>query len=229
MNLDKYTKQTESQEVMFWINHNLRNYLKKNPENIGEIEHIIDFLNSEKAPTRLRKMSYEEAKKGSEQWIKTMNKQARNIVETEEDTQVEIDFEDGMKLVRLVGKEAFQREGKLMSHCVSSYYENDKCKVYSLRDTKNNPHCTIEVMNSGGINQIKGKGNGSIHPKYIKYVLKTLDHFGMDVRDSEMSNLGYSYLGEEETEFLRKHFKNLKTVTFNDKVYLYNDQKFERV
>jgi hypothetical protein len=227
--MQDYTQQTESQEVKYWINHNLTNYLKKNPENVGEIEHILDFLNSDKAPNRLRKMSYEQAKKGSEQWIKTMNKQARDIVETEEDTEIEIDFEDGMRLVRLVGKEAFQREGKLMSHCVSSYHDKSDIKVYSLRDSKNNPHCTIEVVSSGSVNQIKGKGNGSIHPNYIKYVMSTLKHFGTDVRDSEMSNLGYSSLGVEETEFLRTHFKKLKTITFNDKVYIYNHQKFERI
>ena len=227
--MQDYTQQTEKQEVKYWINHNLKNHLKKQPEIIGEIEHIIDFLNSDKAPERLRKMSYTQALKGSEQWVKTMNKQARNIVETEQDTKVEIDFKDGMRLVKLVGKKAFQREGKLMSHCISSYYTNDNCKIYSLRDSKNNPHCTIEVMNTGDVNQIKGKGNGSIHPNYIKYVMATLQHFGMNVRGSEMTNLGYSDFGEEETAFLMKHFKDLKTVTFNDSVYIYNHQKFIRL
>jgi hypothetical protein len=62
-----------------------------------------------------------------------------------------------------------------MSHCVASYYGRDTV-IYSLRDSNNNPHCTIEDGN-----QIKGKGNGSVDPKYIDYVVKFLEKLGMTV------------------------------------------------
>jgi hypothetical protein len=39
--------------------------------------------------------------------------------------------------------------------------------------------------------QIKGKGNGDIHPKYIKYVVAFLEKTGQEVRESEMNHLGY--------------------------------------
>lgn len=38
-----------------------------------------------------------------------------------------------------------------MSHCVASYYGRN-AKIYSLRDSKNKPHCTIEDGQ-----QVKGK------------------------------------------------------------------------
>ena len=38
-----------------------------------------------------------------------------------------------------------------MSHCVASYYGRD-VEIYSLRDKKNLPHCTLEKDN-----QIKGE------------------------------------------------------------------------
>jgi hypothetical protein len=39
-----------NQEVLDWIERNLANYLEKNSENQAEIEHIIDYLVSDKAP-----------------------------------------------------------------------------------------------------------------------------------------------------------------------------------
>jgi hypothetical protein len=39
--------------------------------------------------------------------------------------------------------------------------------------------------------QVKGKGNGDIHPKYVDYVVKFLEHTGMTVGDGEMRHLGY--------------------------------------
>jgi hypothetical protein len=38
-----------------------------------------------------------------------------------------------------------------MSHCVASYYGRD-VEIYSLRDNKNLPHCTVEENK-----QVKGK------------------------------------------------------------------------
>jgi hypothetical protein len=222
--MEQYLQQAKNEEVRNWINVNLRNYLKDNHEVITEVEHIIDYLNSDKAPNRLRKMSYEEAKGNAEKWTKSLIKRAADIVETEQDVEVAIDFKNGVKLVKLVGKNAFLREGKLMRHCVASYYDKDGCSVYSLRDASNRPHCTIEVQHgeNDNINQIKGKGNGCIHPRYIKYVLKILKHFKIEVRDSEMSNLGYNSYEHDYLELLDKCYGDkIKYIMFNNKKYVY--------
>ena len=150
-----------------------------------EAEHIIDFFRSGAAPKNFVRMSYEAAQRKAKEWVETMNKKGADIQEKEDDVKVVLDFKDGFKIVQLIGENAYKREGALMRHCVASYYGRD-VEVFSLRDAKNMPHCTIEKDV-----QIKGKGNGSIHPKYIDYIVGFLEFSGMKVRDSEMKNLGY--------------------------------------
>ena len=74
------------------------------------------------------------------------------------------------------------------------------------------PHATLSKQSQ----QIKGKGNGNIHPKYIKYVVEFLEHLEVEVRDSEMQNLGY--VNVENFEDKNAVFKDL----FRDK-YFYTE------
>ena len=210
MNISKYLEYASglgaSNKVISWINHNLENHLEKHQEDQTEIEHIIDFLISDKCPIRLDKVSYKQAKEKTDLWVKELNKQAEKIIESDQDTEVTLDFKDGFKFVKLVGKNAFDREGLLMSSCVASYYGRDT-NIYSLRDKENKPHCTIEENQ-----QIKGKGNSSIHPKYIKYVVEFLEFLGMEVSDNEMANLGYVNISDVKdkeavfTDLFRKKY-----------------------
>jgi hypothetical protein len=101
------------------------------------------------------------------------------------DYEVFLDYWDWFKFVILKSKESYEREWKLMSHCVSSYYGRDVV-IYSLRDENNKPHCTIEDWR-----QIKWKWNGKIDPKYIDYVVQFLNKKWMTVWENEMKNLGY--------------------------------------
>lgn len=230
--MQKYLDQTESSEVKNWINKNLANYLKNNPESVGEIEHIIDYFKAREKwcvdrnkSFNLIKMSYEQAVKLSNQWVSTLKKKGKDIVETESDVETIIDFNNGVRLVKLVGKSAFAREGHLMSHCVASYYGNDKVCVYSLRDKKNEPHCTIEIVKNGDVNQIKGKGNGDIHPRYIKYVIKILEHFNKDIRTSELTYLGYDEVTPNLFAFILQKAPTLKYITYKGKNFIYRHQK----
>lgn len=219
--LNKYLEQVKNEEVKLWINTVLKNYLKKNPENQGEIEHILDYLQSEDAPTRLKKMSYIQAKSNTEKWMNKLKKKGNNIVELDEDVKPLIKWKDGMRLVQLVGENAFKREGFLMSHCVASYTNKQGVKVYSLRDKNNNPHCTIEVVGDKNVNQIKGKGNGPIHPKYIKYIIKVLKKtFNMEVKENEMRNLGYYVAPEGFLDFMKEKLV-VKTLKHDKKTYIY--------
>lgn len=227
MSKANYTQLAKNEEVLYWINHNLNNYLEKNVENQSEIEHIIDFLHSDAAPKRLRKMSYKEANEGAKRWVKTMVKKGMDLEDVEDvDYDVVIDFNDGFKLVKLKSELAYKREGSLMSHCLSSYFNNSDSNIYSLRDSRNMPHCTLEIpKGADSFYQCKGKGNGPIHHKYIKYVLDTMKHFKIDMRESEMYNLGYfypeSYGNKKQVEWFEKHFSNLPTLKLNNKVYYY--------
>lgn len=218
-------------EVKYWITHNLANYLKKNPENQTEIEHIIDFLSSDMAPTRLRKMSYSQAKAGADKWNELLQKRGASIQETDADVKPFIKLKSGYRFVQLITKAAYDREGALMRHCVGNYYGKNDVKIYSLRDPLNNPHCTIEVVGDAkSINQIKGKGNGSIHPDYIGKVLLFLKKLNVGVRSSELRNLGYEdleFVTPGFTEWLLKSTRGAKFKVIDGKKYFYVNSKLE--
>jgi len=210
-----------SSEVLKWIDTNLSNFLNKyngengtkNLENQDEIEHIIDYLSSDKAPKNMHKMAYNEAKTNTDKWNNALIKKGSKILEVDSDTAMIKDFNDGFKIVKLVGKNAFEREGYLMRHCVASYF-NYNTEIYSLRDKDNMPHCTMEKDQ-----QIKGKGNGSISPKYINYIISFLEEVGMSVGDNEMKNLGYVNI-EKIKDKLHKDTK------FVNENYLSDDEEF---
>lgn len=223
---------TQLNEVKQWVDTTLAATFKKNPElsqNVAEIEHILDYLLSDKAPKRLQKMSFMQAKQAAEKWATMLQKKGDHIPETEQDVKPMLRHKKtGMMLVKLVGENAFKREGYLMRNCVASYYDKKTCEVYSLRDINNNPHVTIEVQKQNNlINQIKGKGNGPIHPDYIQYVLKVLKYFKMEIRDTELNNLGYNTLSEEYWKFIQDNFSQIKlqTLTYKGKKYLYKYQQ----
>ena len=203
-----------SEKVIAWIKSNLKNYLEKTKKDIpqDEVEHILDYLIMEGSSKNLELMSYPEAKKNTEIWTKKQIKKGEHIKELPTDTEIIYDFKDGFKIVKLIGKNAYEREGYLMSNCVASYYGNSK-EIYSLRDKDNTPHCTMEKDQ-----QVKGKGNGNIHPKYVGYVVKFLEKVGMTVGDSEMAHLGYLNV----TKF--KKYLSEDTKYFN-KVYVYEQDK----
>ena len=216
------------EEINYWIDHNLNNYLKTSLENVSEIEHIIDFFLSKKEKIRLHKMSYQVAVELSKQWIEKLNKKSGEIIETEEDTELLFNLKDGCRVVKLVSESSYKREGLLMSHCVASYYAKSNIEIVSLRDVNNKPHCTIEFQKTNNvINQIKGKGNGSIHPKYIKAVIKILKKFNVEIRESELKNLGYINLNEKQWLYLEENFENLKWIMFNNTKFLYTNLKYK--
>lgn len=225
VNVTNYLNYSDKDHTKKWVDHVLKPYLECNPEVQSDIEHILDFLDSKKTLPNYKKLKYEIAFSHSKNWIATLNFKAASISEDITDIEDILDFEDGFKLVRLIGKKAFQREGREMSHCIGSYNPGHQNEHYSIRDSKNMPHGTIEVSRSNNsILQIKGKGNGPIHPKYIEYTIKALKHFGMAVREGEMLNLGYinyDVLSENAKNIIKSFIKSPKFFTFNNVTYLY--------
>ena len=200
MKIEKYSEYAKhigaDEHIQKWVTTTLSNYLEKNQVETEEVEHILDYLVM--ANKRVSKMSYIQAKEGAEKWLKAQIKKGNAINELPEDVETVLDFGDGFRVVKLVGENAYKREGFLMSHCVASYYGHD-VEVYSLRDSNNMPHATMEKDQ-----QIKGKGNGDIHPKYIDYVVKFLEHVGMSVGDSEMKHLGYINISKWKNELSKE-------------------------
>lgn len=203
-----------AQDVFDWINKHLAAFLEKNNPEQGEIEHIIDYLASDQRPERLAKMSYEQAKSNTDKWNKALAKKGHDIKELEGDVKLLKDFGDGFRIVKLIGEPAYKREGFLMAHCVASYFGKNK-EVYSLRDAKNMPHATLEKDQ-----QIKGKGNGPISPKYIYYIVEFLKEIGMSVGGSEMANLGYYKIDNKLEKLICDNFKDVEIFKNQSTKYL---------
>ena len=136
----------------------------------NQIYHVLDYFRAN-PNLNISRISVPEAIRQSEQWTERLNKKASDQ-EDVAGTETVRKYPDGFRWVKVTSKQALDREGKLMRHCVGSYcsqVSSGSTSIYSLRDKKNEPHCTIELK-SGSINQIKGKANGPIDSKYIKYV-----------------------------------------------------------
>jgi len=145
------------------------------PASIQQFYHVLDYFIA--SPNlNISRISVPEAIRQSEEWTKQLNKKASGNDDLEGIKEVR-KYPDGTHWVEVFSKKALDREGKLMSHCVGSYCEqvsSGSTKIYSLRDKKNEPHCTIEVRNRI-VQQIKGHGNGSVDKKYRSYVIDFIE------------------------------------------------------
>ena len=208
--LQSYAKGINAnEEVTSWLNTTGKKNIEKaflalKPIPLGEVEHILDFLISDAAPARLRKMSYADAKRKAKEWSDRNQKKGKDLIDSDSDIETIHAFSDGTKIVKLKTKQALSREGFLMNHCVGGYSLSESRLIYSYRDKDNYPHATFEVQKEHNeIVQIKGKGNGSIHPKYIHPILEFLKQIGMEIRPQDMVNLGYYYIHKDNIEFLK--------------------------
>lgn len=231
MNIEQYKKYAHHIEagkyVLEWLDTTLNNYLEDNSPSTEAVEHIIDYL--AQTDKKVERMSYPQAHKLAEAWTKALQKKGADIEEKPEDTEVILDFDKildeskGFKILRLIGENAYKREGFLMRHCVADYFGRD-VEVYSLRDNKNMPHCTMEKDQ-----QIKGKGNGDIHPKYVDYIVRFLEHMDMKVGDGEMKHLGYivpQFLEHcTNTLYRDRYLLSTETPEYDDRIVIFEDWK----
>jgi len=192
----KYAKgMNANKKVLTWLDKNVKSEYPQ-----GQVEHIIDYLIQAKD---FKDTTYNRVSKRALKWVENMNKKGDKIAEVEGDVEAIKDFKDGFKFVKLISENSYKREGFMMGSCVGGYFGKDDV-IYSLRDKNNKPHATL----SSNSMQIKGYGNGSIHPKYVKYNVEMLEELGMDVRDNEMKNLGY-YNVSKFKKYLNKETKDL--------------------
>lgn len=154
---------------------------------------IFDYLENlvaEKPNQDQTRIAFDQAVAGSKKWHEQMAKKAARAKPIEEDgTKVIHTFPNGWYWVNVFGKNSMKREGDMMGHCVGqsaafmravgqqqTYFTQSlagRKEIYSLRDPKNEPHCTIEINNLHGnraINQIKGKANREVKEEYLPMV-----------------------------------------------------------
>ncbi len=156
-----------------------------------EIEHVVDWLESDAVPEDVSRVSVPQAIKHAQNWLAELV--SGDSSEAGKTKQIK-SYSDGFSWVELQDQAALTREGESMGHCVGSYCErvdSGSTRIWSLRDRKGDPHCTIEITN-GVVQQIKGKGNKSVVEKYHGYVKDILgtELSSYEVNDYELKNFG---------------------------------------
>lgn len=201
------------EQIEKWKDTVLKNYLKKNGEDSiskSQIEHILDWMNSADASlylNRLQRISVPQALGHAEKWVEKLNNRAE-ISDSNEGIEIVHTFPNGYQIVKIINQEAYAREGKIMGHCVASYFGKKDIDIFSLRDDKNQPHCTFELRSDFGkksIEQIKGKGNKEVVEKYRPYVIDFLKNSKVEIDEinpHELTNhVGGFVLGRNIFEY----------------------------
>lgn len=166
-----------------------------------KIAHAIDFMRSDEGPERLDRLTVPEAIRQSDEWTQMLmkKKSGENAADGE---RVFKKYPDGYSWRFLESEAAVNREGTLMGHCVSSYWKyigEGSTQIASLRDGKNEPHCTLEIdRQEKFIRQIKGKSNAPVVEKYQSYVQDILstEFKKFDVEQDELRNTGLFKIGD---------------------------------
>jgi hypothetical protein len=144
----------------------------------ARIQPVLDYMQdlvTTKPDTNVAAIGFDIAEQRSEKWHARLAKPVKEIV-AEDGATPFITYPDGFTWRRVEGKDALVREGQMMGHCVGrmNYHQmvlRAKTDIVSLRDQQNEPHVTIEIGEQGTVvHQIKGKANGPVLPKYLKYV-----------------------------------------------------------
>lgn len=136
---------------------------------LEELEHALIFVDTVRGDVNV---NFHDAIRGGLDLIRLRNEKSSEM-EDWSGLENQITSTEGYDWVSLSSRQNLARESKLMQHCVGHnphYYEeiqNGRCKIYSLRDKNNNPHCTIQVSSKdNSVIQIRGKQNTVVVPKY---------------------------------------------------------------
>ena len=143
-----------------------------NPEELqihnNDIRYISDYLNgSQEFPEDLWEKSLNGMYDLAVQWHDTL-KFKEDPTGDYENKDVVYKFDNGYTIVDVNTENDLDVEGDKMGHCVGSYCDDvasGDTVIYSLRDARNEPHATIEVVptlplgrsrSRGRVDQIKG-------------------------------------------------------------------------
>lgn len=175
-----------------------------------EIRHVIDWLASSVnegdawlrrlddtgRPLKLAKMHSipQLVREADKAFAKKMQRVATKAV-LPSDERLVMDLRDGFRVVRMMTPEALDRESAEMRHCIGlgsydSQLAGDRIGLYSLRDSSNKPHATMEIdYPSKSIVQLRGKQNAMPTSKYLDLLGPFIVAQGF--HSDEIARLGY--------------------------------------
>lgn len=168
---------------------------------VQQLPSLLDYFKAERPD--LSKLTIPEAFEKSHVWHQRF-KGKEDSAGAYATNKVVKRWDDGFTMVQL-SPEDCQVEGDLMGHCVGDYADdvaNGNTEIYSLRDPKNRPHVTIEVVPKMvwgknhkelqyTVEQIQGKENKEPVAKYHRYIDEWLHE--RDLHDDST----ISYMGED--------------------------------
>lgn len=183
----------KQKEKLYWfdpIQAHQRTYWKM-------LEAIANWFSSwPSGDTRLRRITrinFTTAVNAAAMWNKDISKNLWNYVK--DHPPVVYRSTDGFYWVRLITTLHFEREDRLMDHCLYKqriYYashQQGETAYFSLRDAANAPHVTVEVsLNSKSdptdcdLLQCKGHSNGRPAHKYQPHITAIIQHMQWFVR-----------------------------------------------
>ena len=191
-----------------WMNKpDIMDFTGDLPEDVvDEIGHTVDYF-ATLEPNDLRKIykePYRVIKQKVQEWDRELAASATDSGKEDVEKKklaLGTDYKvvkqvGGMKWVKLLTPESKDVEGEFMGHCVGGAgYENKD--IYSLWDSKNRSHVTIEADdNKKTIQQIKGKQNREPNEKYIPASIDFVANAMMQ---------GYKIQGDGENVGMIKH------------------------
>lgn len=201
-------------DINQWISKN-----KRKASSNEEFSFVLDYLKRELSNKKSINFNYEQALSKAKK-NKTQSKKHSGLVENI------IEFDNEIKIVKLLDKTSKDWDGKFMSNCLSKYSTENS--IYSLRDSKERPHATIEISTNLSLKQIKGYRNGLVSLKYTKMIvdfLKTITIKYLDIQDSYLGNIGLVPLRNKN--IIEKYF-NFETV-FLGNIYFFDIHSFKNI
>lgn len=162
-----------------------------------QVGHVYDWLKAAQQNgetftiDKLQKLgSLDASVVAANKYFTAQNHKNKNVFEDDADTKTVMTFEDGSRIVQLLTTKALRREGPAMNHCIGGGgYDRSLrqgiCTFYSLRDEKNQPHATFQVMtDNNSLHQCKGKGNQPPIQKYMPMVSAFIMREKFNIKES---------------------------------------------
>nr|WP_250807874.1 PcfJ domain-containing protein [Neorhizobium tomejilense] len=176
----------------------------------ADFQHVIDWIAAAVAdkdewlaktddkgrPLKLAKMhSLEQLKAEADKAFGKKLQKIGSTVLLPDDEALEMELADGYRVVRMLSPAALDRESGMMQHCVGlgsydGHLRDNRRALYSLRDTFNKPHATMEVdVRERVLLQLRGKQNAMPTMRYLRMLgpfVRT-----MDFDRGELANRGF--------------------------------------
>jgi len=187
--------------------------MKRSDHSANDLPFILDWARG--TGTDISRLLDDQAFQEAKKWHEHLKGEEPTVLKYKT-KKVVSNLSNGFTMVAVEDPDDLEVEGILMDHCVGDYCEivsTGDSLVYSLRDSENLPHVTIDVREGGSVFQIKGKSNSDpISEKYQPYVLSWL-------------------LSEPKLKHwarIVQHWKLAQTPEYHEKIteYLHTDPQF---